>query len=82
MFADFKIDIYIAKFGQVRIDPTRVFFTNLDRSQLFYWVRVRHAAKNNSKPFCLIKIQEPRTEDLAQVIFHDPRAGINGFFSQ
>ena len=25
MFADFKIDIYIAKFGQVRIDPTRVF---------------------------------------------------------
>ena len=46
-FEQFKVDIHFANFGQV--------FLTLDMSQLFYWVWVRHVAKNNP-----IKIQEPR----------------------
>ena len=32
----FKVDIYFANFGQVRIDPICFLLLNLDRSQLFY----------------------------------------------
>ena len=53
-FEQFKVDIQFANFGQVRIDPICSLLLDLDRSQLFYWVWVRHATKNNP-----IKIQEP-----------------------
>ena len=46
-FEQFKVDIYFANFGQVKIHPLRSFLLTLDRSQLFYQVWVRHAAKNN-----------------------------------
>ena len=59
-FEQFKVDIYFANFGQIKIDPTRSFLLTLDRSQLCYWVWVRHALKIDSNPLRLIKIQEPR----------------------
>ena len=59
-FEQFKVDIYFTNFGQVQIDPIRSILLTLDRSQLFYWVWVRHAVKTNSNPLRLIKIQEPR----------------------
>ena len=49
-----------------QIDPICSLVLTLDRPQLFYWVWVRHAAKNNP-----IKIQETRIGSLTQVIFND-----------
>ena len=58
-FEQFKVDIYFANFGQVRIDPICSLLLALYRSQLFYWVWVSYVAKNNPKPLPLIIIQEP-----------------------
>ena len=38
-----------------------VFFTTVDRSQLFYSVWVRHTAKNNPNALRLIKIEGPQS---------------------
>ena len=46
-FKHFKVDIHFADVGQVTIDPTHSLFLTLDRSQLFYWVWAKQAAKNN-----------------------------------
>ena len=54
-FKQFKVDIHFADIGQVTIDPTHSLFLTLDRSQLFYWVWVKQAAKNNPNRHCLIK---------------------------
>ena len=59
-FEQFQVDIHFANFGQVKTVPIRSVLLTLDRSQLFYCVWVRHAAKNNPNPLHLIKIQEPR----------------------
>ena len=59
LFEQFKVDIYFTNFGQVKIQLNRSFLLTLDRSQLFYWVWVRHDKKNDSNPLRLIKIQEP-----------------------
>ena len=37
-FEQFKVDIYFANFGQVKIDPIWSFLLTLDRSQLFYCI--------------------------------------------
>ena len=74
-FADFeqlKVEIYFANFGQVKIDHTWSFLLTLDRSQLLYWVCVRHASKIDSNPLHLIKIQGPRALGSGIVIFNDP----------
>ena len=54
-FKQFKVDIHFADIGQVTIDPTHSLFLTLDRSQLFYWVWAKQAAKNNPNRHCLIK---------------------------
>ena len=59
-FEQFKVDIYFTNLGQVKIHRIWSFLLTLDRSQLFYWVWVRHATKNDPNPLRLIKIQEPR----------------------
>ena len=53
-FEQFKIDLYFANSGQVKIDPVRSFLLTLDRSQLFSCIWTRHNVKNSPK------IQEPR----------------------
>ena len=58
-FEQFKVDNYFTNFGQVKIQPIRSFLLTLDKSQLLYWVWVRHAVKNNPNPLRLTKIQEP-----------------------
>ena len=59
-FEQFKVDIYFANFGQVRIDSICSLLLALYRSQLFYWVWVSYVAKNNPKSLHLIIILEPR----------------------
>ena len=59
-FEQFKVNIYFTNLGQVKIRPIWSFLIILDKSQLFYWVWVRHAAKNDPNPLRLLKIQEPR----------------------
>ena len=56
-FEQFKVDIYFTNFGQVKIHPIWSFLLTLERSQLFYWIWARHAAKNDPN-LHLIKIQE------------------------
>ena len=55
----FKVDVYFAIFGKIKINPVCSLLLTLDRSQLFCSVWVIHAMKNNPNPLCLIKIQEP-----------------------
>ena len=51
----FKIDNQFSDFGQVKIDPPRSFLQTLGRTQLFYWVWARQAAKSNPIPLRLTK---------------------------
>ena len=53
----FKVDIYFANFGQVRIDPTCFLLFGQVPVILLVWVS--YVSKNNPKPFHLTKIQEP-----------------------
>ena len=61
-FVQFKVDVHFANFGQVIIDLICSLWTGhnyltellLCTGQLFYWVWVRHVAKNN-----VVKIREP-----------------------
>ena len=77
-FEQFKVDIHFANFGQVRIDPICFLFLTLDMSQLFYWVWVRHVAKNNP-----IKIQEPRIgSGTSYFQWFNQRESRTGFLSQ
>ena len=52
VFEQFKVDVHFANFRKVKTDPIHSLLLTLDRSQLFYCVWVRHAAKNNPNPLC------------------------------
>ena len=59
-FEQFKVDIYFANFGQVKLGPTWPFLLTLDiQVTVILLVWGRHASKIDSNPLCLIKIQEP-----------------------
>ena len=64
-FKQFKVDTYFANCGQVKIDPIWPFLLNLDNSQLFYWIWVRHASRIDSNPLCLKKFKNPAHKTLA-----------------
>ena len=76
----------VSSFSVLKIytEPAWSFLLTLDRSQLFYWVWVRHITKNDSDHLRLIKIQEPH----AHKIFHSHFQWSNkwesrtGFFSK
>ena len=59
-FEQFKVDIYFANFGQVRIDSICFLFNDFVQVTVVLLIWVTYVAKNNPKPFRLIKIQEPR----------------------
>ena len=67
---------YFANFGYVKIDPISSSLVTLDRSQLFYWVLARHAAKTNPK-----KNQELHIGSGAS-IFSDSVSGNQNWFPQ
>ena len=82
-FEQFKVDIYFANFGQVRIDPICSLLLALYKSQLFYWVWVSYVAKNNPKPLHLIIIQEPRIgSGTSYFQWFNQRESRTGFLSQ
>ena len=55
-FEEFKVDIYFAKFGQVRIDPCSLLLT-LDRAVTL--LNLDKLCCEKQSKFSLIKIQEP-----------------------
>ena len=59
-FEQFKIDSHFADFGQVKIDHCRLYLLTLSRSQLFYRVWTRQAARNNPNPLGLTKNSKTR----------------------
>ena len=70
-FSSSKLIFILLTLGKSKL-TLRSNLLTLDESQLFYWVRVRHATKNNPNPLSLKKIQESSVgSGTFQIIFND-----------
>ena len=71
-----KFMFILLTLGKSKLTLLVSFLLTLERSQLFYWVWVWHATKNNPNPLSLIKIQEPSVGyDTFQIVFNDSISG-------